>query len=77
MTPSSTREPGREYQVALMLQDGKGCMYVDGEVVGSSATIPTPETLGHEITHFYYWGCKGEINSSVTVTNVFLYSRPL
>ncbi|RNC51153.1 trans-sialidase [Trypanosoma cruzi] len=77
-TPSSKREPGREYQVALMLQDGnKGCMYVDGEIVGSSATITTPETLGHEITHFYFLGCEGDINSNLTVTNVFLYSRPL
>ncbi|RNC48571.1 trans-sialidase [Trypanosoma cruzi] len=76
-TPSSTWEPGREYQVALMLQDGKGCMYVDGVLVGGSATIPTPETLGHEITQFYFGGGEGDINSDVTVTSVFLYNRPL
>ncbi|RNC42999.1 trans-sialidase [Trypanosoma cruzi] len=77
-TPSSTWEPGREYRVSLMLQDGKGCMYVDGVLVGGSATIPTPETLGHEITHFYFCGGEGDINSSnVTVTKDFLYSRPL
>ncbi|RNC34793.1 trans-sialidase [Trypanosoma cruzi] len=77
-TSNTTQEPGREYQVALMLQDGKGCMYVDGVIVGSPDTIPTPETLGHEITQFYFGGDKGDINSSdVTVTKVFLYDRPL
>ncbi|RNC35944.1 trans-sialidase [Trypanosoma cruzi] len=77
--PGSTWEPGREYQVALMLHDGnKGSAYVDGVIVGSSATIPTPEMQGHEITQFYFGGDEGGINSSeVTVTNVFLYDRPL
>ncbi|KAF5216383.1 hypothetical protein ECC02_010859 [Trypanosoma cruzi] len=74
----SNWEPGKEHQVALILQDGnKGFVYVDGVIVGSSGTIPTLETLGHEITHFYFGGDEGDINSSVTVTNVFLYNRPL
>ncbi|EKF31507.1 trans-sialidase, putative [Trypanosoma cruzi marinkellei] len=30
-----------------------------------------------EISHFYIGGDKGDTNSSVTVTNVFLYNRPL
>ncbi|RNC31974.1 surface protein-2, partial [Trypanosoma cruzi] len=73
-----TWEPGRKYQVSLIRQEGnKGFVYVDGVIVGSSGTIPTLETLGHEITHFYFGGDEGDINSSVTVTNVFLYNRPL
>ncbi|RNC56639.1 surface protein-2 [Trypanosoma cruzi] len=77
-TQISTWEPGREYQVALMLQDGnKGSVYVDGELVGSPETIPTPEARGAEISHFYFGGDEGDSDSSVTVTNVFLYNRPL
>ncbi|RNC44576.1 trans-sialidase [Trypanosoma cruzi] len=61
-----------------MLQDGnKGSVYVDGVIVGSPETITTLETLGHEITHFYFLGCEGDIKSDVTVTKVFLYNRPL
>ncbi|RNC36567.1 trans-sialidase [Trypanosoma cruzi] len=77
-TSGSTWELGREYQLALMLQDGnKGSVYVNGKIVGSPENITTPETLGHEITHFYFGGGEGDINSNVTVTNVFLYNRPL
>ncbi|RNC36501.1 surface protein-2 [Trypanosoma cruzi] len=43
----SNWEPGKEHQVALMLQDGnKGSVYVDGVIVGSLETIPTPEKRG-------------------------------
>ncbi|RNE96909.1 group II trans-sialidase superfamily [Trypanosoma rangeli] len=35
-THSSTWEPGKEYKVALMLQDNKGSVYVDGVLVGKS-----------------------------------------
>ncbi|PWU86515.1 putative trans-sialidase, Group II [Trypanosoma cruzi] len=77
-TSNTTWEPGKEHQVALMLQDGnKGSVYVDGVIVGSPAKIPKVGALGHEITHFYFGGGEGDINSSVTVTNVFLYNRPL
>ncbi|KAF5217910.1 hypothetical protein ECC02_009200 [Trypanosoma cruzi] len=77
-TSNTTWELGKEHQVALMLQDGhKGYVYVDGVIVGSPDTIPTLETQGHEITHFYFGGGEGDTNSSVTVTNVFLYNRPL
>ncbi|KAF5226246.1 hypothetical protein ECC02_000809 [Trypanosoma cruzi] len=70
--------PGKEYQVALILQDGKkGSVYVDGELVGSSATLPTPETRGNEISHFYIGGAEGGSDSDLTVTNVFLYNRTL
>ncbi|PBJ68342.1 trans-sialidase [Trypanosoma cruzi cruzi] len=77
-TSNTTWELGKEYQVALMLQDGnKGSVYVDGVIVGSPAKIPKVGALGHEIAHFYFGGDEGDINSSVTVTNVFLYNRPL
>ncbi|KAF8292261.1 putative trans-sialidase, Group II [Trypanosoma cruzi] len=73
-----TWEPGREYQVALMLQDGKkGLVYVDGVLVGSSAMLPTPEKRWTEVSYFYFGGDEGESGSNATVTNVFLYNRPL
>ncbi|RNE95419.1 group II trans-sialidase superfamily [Trypanosoma rangeli] len=73
-THNSTWEPGKEYKVALMLEGNKGSVYVDGVLVGSSDTLPTPESRRHDISHFYFGGGK---NSSVTVRNVFLYNRPL
>ncbi|EAN85322.1 putative trans-sialidase, Group II [Trypanosoma cruzi] len=77
-TSNTTWELGKEYQVALMLQDGnKGSVYVDGVIVGSPENITKLGALGHEIAHFYFGGDEGYINSSVTVTNVFLYNRPL
>ncbi|RNC38789.1 trans-sialidase [Trypanosoma cruzi] len=76
--PGSTWEPGREYQVALMLQDGnKGSVYLNGELVGSPETLRTLETRGAEVSFFYIGGDEGDINSNVTVTKVFLYNRPL
>ncbi|RNC45016.1 trans-sialidase [Trypanosoma cruzi] len=76
--PGSTWEPGREYQVALMLQDGnKGSVYVDGVIVGTPETIPTLETQGPEASFFYIGGDEGDSGSSVTVTYVFLYNHPL
>ncbi|PWV14028.1 putative trans-sialidase, Group II [Trypanosoma cruzi] len=77
----STWGPGKEYQVAIMLQDGnKGSVYLDGVSVGSLATLPTPEVRGAEIADFYFVGGEDEEDkksSSVTVRNVFLYNRPL
>ncbi|KAF5215707.1 hypothetical protein ECC02_011573 [Trypanosoma cruzi] len=78
-TSNTTWELGREYQVALMLQDGnKGSVYVDGKIVGSPENITTLGVLGREITHFCFGGGEGDTNSSdVTLTNFFLYNRPL
>ncbi|RNC47293.1 trans-sialidase [Trypanosoma cruzi] len=43
----STWEPGKKYQVVLMLPDGhRGCVYVNGVIVGSPEKIRTPETRG-------------------------------
>ncbi|PWU85144.1 putative trans-sialidase, Group II [Trypanosoma cruzi] len=73
-----TWEPGKEYQVALMLQDGKkGLVYVDGELVGSSAMLPIPEERWIEVSYFYFGGDEGDSGSNATVKDVFLYSRPL
>ncbi|RNC54157.1 surface protein-2 [Trypanosoma cruzi] len=73
-----TWEPVKEYQVALMLQDGnKGSVYVDGELVGSSAMLPTPEERWIEVSYFYFGGDEGDSGSNATVKDVFLYSRPL
>ncbi|RNE99882.1 group II trans-sialidase superfamily [Trypanosoma rangeli] len=71
---NSTWEPGKEYKVALMLQDNKGSVYVNGVRVGNTNKLPTLEARRHDISHFYFGGGK---NSSVTVKNVFLYNRPL
>ncbi|RNE95603.1 surface glycoprotein, partial [Trypanosoma rangeli] len=70
----NTWESWKEYQVALMLQGNKGSVYVDGVLVGSCDTLPTPEARGHHITHFYFGGGK---DGSAKVKNVFLYNRPL
>ncbi|EKF38277.1 trans-sialidase, putative [Trypanosoma cruzi marinkellei] len=71
-------EPGREYQVALMLQDGrKGSVYVNAELVGSSETMPSYEEMFSYVSHFQIGGDEGDSDSSMTVKNVFLYNRPL
>ncbi|RNC53465.1 surface protein-2 [Trypanosoma cruzi] len=55
-TSNTTWEPGKEYQVALMLQDGnKGSVYVDGVIVGNPETI---RNLGR-------WDMKSHISSLV------------
>nr|AAD10619.1 surface glycoprotein [Trypanosoma cruzi] len=71
-------EPGREYQVALMLQDGnKGFVYVDGVLVGNPAMLPTPEERWTEFSHFYFGASEGDSGTDATLTDVFLYNRPL
>ncbi|EKF33830.1 trans-sialidase, putative [Trypanosoma cruzi marinkellei] len=77
-TPQDSKwEPGKEYQVALMLQGGnKGSVYVDGQLVRNSEDMQAPEARGG-VSYFYIGGDKGDSGSSVTVKNVFLYNRPL
>ncbi|RNE95361.1 group II trans-sialidase superfamily [Trypanosoma rangeli] len=74
ITRNSTWEPGKEYKVALMLQDNKGSVYVDGVLVGNTNKLPILKSRRHDISHFYFGG--GE-NSSVTIKDVFLYNRQL
>ncbi|RNE95554.1 group II trans-sialidase superfamily, partial [Trypanosoma conorhini] len=72
-------ESGKEYKVALMLQGSKGSVYVDGELVGSSDALPTPEARNFEISYFYFGDGEGgnDRGGRVAVTNVLLYNRPL
>ncbi|PBJ77389.1 trans-sialidase [Trypanosoma cruzi cruzi] len=76
-TSSSTWEPGKEYQVAIMLRDNRGSVYVDGVVVASSETMPTLETRFIQLSEFYFGGDEGDRGSSVKVKNVLLYKRIL
>ncbi|RNE95148.1 group II trans-sialidase superfamily, partial [Trypanosoma conorhini] len=77
--PNGNWEPGKKYQVALMLQGNKASVYVDGELVGSSDALPTPGARGYEISHFYFGDEEGgnDRGGSVTVTDVLLYNRRL
>ncbi|RNC34616.1 trans-sialidase, partial [Trypanosoma cruzi] len=80
---SSTWEPGKTHQVAIVLYNGtQGSAYVDGKLVGSAeCELKTAELK--EISHFYIGGGErsgdiagSEEDVSVTVTNVLLYNRP-
>nr|AAD13347.1 surface glycoprotein Tc85-11 [Trypanosoma cruzi] len=87
-TRRSTWELKKEYQVALMLQGNKRSVYVDGELLGEEEVPLTGETP-LEPFGFCFGACgeddDGEEPSPeeigkkprVTVTNVFLYNRPL
>ncbi|EKG01272.1 trans-sialidase, putative, partial [Trypanosoma cruzi] len=81
---SSTWEPQTQYQVTIVLQNGKqGSAYVDGEHVGNvQCELENTDSKG--ISHFYIGGDGGSAENtagqegvSVTVTNVLLYNRPL
>ncbi|PBJ79754.1 neutral sphingomyelinase activation associated [Trypanosoma cruzi cruzi] len=73
-------ELGREYQVALILEDGETIfVYVNGQMLGSSKTMPTGKERLLDISHFYFGGDNGEEkgNRHVKVRNVLLYNRVL
>ncbi|KAF5219089.1 Concanavalin A-like lectin/glucanases superfamily [Trypanosoma cruzi] len=88
-TESSTWEPKKEHQVALMLQGNKASVYIDGESLGEGEVPLTGETpLG--LFGFCFGVCEIDDNDEekpspkeigkkprVTVTNVFLYNHPL
>ncbi|EAN95412.1 neutral sphingomyelinase activation associated factor-like protein [Trypanosoma cruzi] len=70
----------REYQVALILEDGEiSFVYVNGQLLGSSKTMPTGKERLLDISHFYFGGDNGEKkgNRHVKVRNVLLYNRVL
>ncbi|PWV08641.1 putative trans-sialidase, Group II [Trypanosoma cruzi] len=75
----STWELKKEHQVALMLQSQKVSVYIDGELLGEEEVLFTIRTP-LEFVDLCFGAC-GEENPSqeshVTVTNVFLYNRPL
>ncbi|KAF5215331.1 hypothetical protein ECC02_011993 [Trypanosoma cruzi] len=102
-TQSSTWEPKKEHQVALMLQGNKASVYIDGESLGEEEAPLTGETP-LEPFGFCFGACDlGDYGDGgdeeeeesqedspkedspkkigkkphVTVTNVFLYNRPL
>ncbi|KAF8285740.1 putative trans-sialidase, Group II [Trypanosoma cruzi] len=74
-TKSGTWEPGKEYQVALMLQGNKSSVHIDGQPLGEEETLLTAERP-LELAGFCFGAC-GMQNFPVTVKNVFLYNRPL
>ncbi|ESS62375.1 trans-sialidase [Trypanosoma cruzi Dm28c] len=79
---SSTWDTQRQYQVAIVLQNGtQGSVYVDGQPVSGDAQCELETTNSKEISHFYIGGdggsAGGQGDVSVTVTNVLLYNRPL
>ncbi|PWU88360.1 putative trans-sialidase, Group II [Trypanosoma cruzi] len=80
-------EPKKEHQVALMLQGNKASVYIDGESLGEREVLLTDGTP-LEPFGFCFGACDfgdeeedspEEIGKKplVTVTNVFLYNRPL
>ncbi|RNC53545.1 amastigote surface protein 4 [Trypanosoma cruzi] len=81
----STWDPQRQYQVAIVLQNGsQGSVYVDGQRVCESVQSKLETTESKGISHFYIGGdgvnaenTAGDEGVSVTVTNVLLYNRPL
>ncbi|KAF8283439.1 putative trans-sialidase, Group II [Trypanosoma cruzi] len=88
-TGSRPWEPKKEHQVALMLQGKKRSVYVDGELLGEEE-VPLKSEKPPELFAFCFGACgeddDEEVKSSpkeigkkslVTVTNVFLYNRPL
>ncbi|KAF8277561.1 putative trans-sialidase, Group V [Trypanosoma cruzi] len=79
---NSTWEPQTQYQVAIVLQNGKqGSAYVDGQRVCGSVQRGLEATESKVISHFYIGGdggsAGGQGDVSVTVRNVLLYNRPL
>ncbi|EKG07430.1 trans-sialidase, putative, partial [Trypanosoma cruzi] len=87
-TEGSAWEPRKEHQLALMLQGNKASAYIDGKSLGEGEVPLTGEKpLG--LFGFCFGACEigdgvekpspKEIGKKprVTVTNVFLYNRPL
>ncbi|PBJ76120.1 trans-sialidase [Trypanosoma cruzi cruzi] len=78
---NSTWEPGKTYQVAIVLRNGKqGSAYIDGQRVGDASCELKNVDL-KVISHFYIGGDGGSAGSKedvpVTLSNVLLYNRPL
>ncbi|KAF8279045.1 putative trans-sialidase, Group V [Trypanosoma cruzi] len=78
----STWDTQRQYQVAIVLQNGnQGSAYVDGQRVCESVQSNLETTNSKEISHFYIGGDGSNTGDqggvSVTVRNVLLYNRPL
>ncbi|KAF5218108.1 Sialidase 85-1.3 [Trypanosoma cruzi] len=73
-TRSSTWEPRKEHQVALMLQGNKASVHIDGRSLGAEEVLLTGQRPP-EVLRVCFGACGGH-ESHVTVTNVFLHSHP-
>ncbi|RNE96544.1 trans-sialidase, partial [Trypanosoma rangeli] len=72
-----------QYQLALMLRNGKAALYVDGQPLLTENNGVQRDTMG-EISHLYIGGLgsgtevgENANDRDVTVSNVLLYNRPL
>ncbi|RNE99324.1 putative trans-sialidase [Trypanosoma cruzi] len=74
-TRCSAWEPGKEYQVSLMLQGNKASVDVDGESLGEEEVLLKGERPP-DVLRVCFGACGGH-ESHVTVTDAFLHSRPL
>nr|AGN32966.1 hypothetical protein [Trypanosoma rangeli] len=72
--PDRTWELNRAHQLALVLQDGSGSMYVDAQPLGSPVQLQLAGEAGRDVSEFYFLGTG---NNQVAVRNVLLYNRPL
>ncbi|EKF28611.1 trans-sialidase, putative [Trypanosoma cruzi marinkellei] len=79
-TQSGSWEPKKEYQVTLMLQGKNASVYIDDKLLGEEE-VPLTGERPLELVRFCFGACgekEGhEQESHVTVTNVFLYNRPM
>ncbi|RNF01081.1 trans-sialidase [Trypanosoma rangeli] len=70
------------YQVALVVQNGMGTIYIDQKPLKGAGGRVVNFAAKEEIVGFYFGaGVYGTLNrgkkTNLTVTNVFLYNRPL
>ncbi|KAF5221814.1 hypothetical protein ECC02_005171 [Trypanosoma cruzi] len=75
---SGSWEPKKGYQVALMLQGKKASVYINGNSLGEEE-VPLKGEAPLELVRFCFGACGEDAGqkTKVTVTNVFLYNRPL
>ncbi|KAF5221833.1 hypothetical protein ECC02_005191 [Trypanosoma cruzi] len=77
-TQSGRWEPKKGYRVALMLQGKKASVYINGNSLGEEE-VPLKGEAPLELVRFCFGACGEDAGqkTKVTVTNVFLYNRPL
>ncbi|KAF8306888.1 glycoprotein 82 kDa [Trypanosoma cruzi] len=74
-TRSSTWEPKKDHQLALMLQGNKASVHIDGRSLGEEEVLLEGERPP-DVLRVCFGACGGH-ESHVTVKNVFPYNRPL
>ncbi|RNF03487.1 putative trans-sialidase, partial [Trypanosoma cruzi] len=67
--------PKEECQMALMLQGNKASVHIDGQSLGEEE-VPLTGEKPPDVLRLCFGACGGQ-ESRLTVTNVFLYNRPL